>query len=431
MKLVHPLLFLSLATCTVQHHHYQAPPPKPPGQPSRPPSQPSRPRQPAAPSIKRHASAQKPPRTRAPGRAKVATRERPATVKVAVRIPPPPSATDVIIAPPPTLTFSEQDLGTPYTADFQAYRGPEGRSVFPRGKISSNDVSRYEGSVFAIDTEQSLRAHAGAWGVQVNAGTLSSSRFAAQRVLQIDRCSWVDDRTALRNAPPAAVYYPAAICFGHRYEAVLEGSATEFSAGVKASFLLFSAGVEGFAAQHRLKLDIKADGLRRKKDCATLTFKDPAAFEACFEPAQTAPTPVWVEWRVIPGRTPPPGKIAWKPTRTADCGGTQTNCRPCKSWRFESLSFSGEGSDFDGPADVRIVINEPNGAERRLHGSEPKFKDRPIYAAPGDVIRYYAFDEDMFFDDPLGTGFITVQEFHRDGRASQGRVTVIGQCERS
>lgn len=350
---------------------------------------------------------------------------------MAVRIPPPPSATDVIFAPPPTLTFSEQDLGTPYTAEFRAYRGPDGRSVFPKGKISTDTRSRYDGSVFAVDTEQSLRAHAGAWGVQVNADTASSSRFAAQRVLQIDRCSWVDDRTALRNAPPAAVYYPAVVCFGHRYEAVLEGSANQFTAGVKASFLVFSAGLEAFASQHKLKLTIKADGLKRKKDCAGLSFSDPAAFEACFEPAPTAPTPIWVEWRVIPGRRPPPGKIAWKPTRTANCGGTQENCRPCQSWRFESLAFSDKGSDFDGPGDVRIVINEPNGAERTLYGTEPSLKDRPIFAAPGDVIRYYAYDEDPFFNDPLGSGFITVQEFHRDGRASQGRLTAIGQCERS
>jgi hypothetical protein len=352
-------------------------------------------------------------------------------VKVAVRIPPPPTATDVIFAPPPTLAFSERDLGAPYTANFQAYRGPDGRSVFPKGRVATGPVSRHEGSVFTIDTEQSLHAHAGAWGVQVSGGTASKSRFAAHRVLQIDRCSWVDDRTALRHAPPDAVYYPAVVCFGHRYEAVLEGSASQFSAGVKASFLLFSAGMDAFASQHKLKLNIKADGLRRKKDCSTLTFSDQASFEACFEPAETAPTPVLVEWRVIPGRKPPPGKVAWQATKTADCGGTQVTCRPCQSWRFESLDFSDKGSDFDGDGDVRIVISEPNGAERKFYGSAPKFKDSPIYAAPGDIIRYDAYDEDLLRDDPLGTGFITVQDFHRDGRASQGKLTVIGQCERS
>ncbi len=351
-------------------------------------------------------------------------------VRAAARIPPPPTTDDVIIAPPPTLTFSERDLGTPYSAEFRAYRGPDGRSLFPRAEIVTDVRTRYEGGVFAIDTEESLSAHAGAWGVRLSAGTAKTSRYAAHRALQIDRCSWVDDRTAIRNAPPAAVYYPAAVCFGHRYEAVLEGSANQFTAGVKASFLIFSAGLDAFAAQHKLKLDIKADGLKRKDTCTSLTFTDPAAFEACFEPPASASTPIWVEWRVIPGRKPLPGKISWKPTRTANCGGTSDNCRPCQSWRFESTAFSDAGADFGSDADIRVVITEPNGAERKLYGSTPSFKDNPIFAKPGDVIRYYAYDEDMFFDDPLGNGFINVQDFHRDGRASSGRLTAIGVCER-
>ena len=336
----------------------------------------------------------------------------------------------MIIAPPPTLTFSERDLGTPYSAEFRAYRGPDGRSLFPKGDVVNDVRTRYEGSVFTIDTEQSLRAHAGAWGVDVSGSTTSSSRYAAHRAVQIDRCSWVDDRTAMRNAPAAAVYYPAAICYGHRYEAVLEGSISQFTAGVKASFLIFSAGLDAFAAQHKLKLNIKADGLKRKATCNSLTFNDPAAFEACFEPAMSASTPIWVEWRVIPGRKPAPGKFNWKPTRTSNCGGTADKCRPCQSWRFESTLFSGDGGDFGSDADIRIVVTEPNGAERKLYGSASSFKNNPIYAAPGDVIRYYAYDEDVFFDDPLGSGFLSVQEFHRDGRASSGRLTAIGVCEK-
>jgi hypothetical protein len=336
----------------------------------------------------------------------------------------------VIIAPPPTMAFSERDLGTPYSAEFRAYRGQDGRSLFPKGEIVNETRTRYEGSVFTIDTEQSLRAHAGAWGVQVSGGTTNTTRYAAQRAVQIDRCSWVDDRTAMRNAPPAAVYYPAAICFGHRYEAVLAGNVNQFTAGVKASFLIFSAGLETFASDHKLKVDIKADGLTRKAGCNTLTFREPADFEACFEPATSASTPIWVEWRVIPGRKPLPGKIDWKPTRTANCMGTGDNCRPCRSWRFESATFSDEGSDFGSSGDIRVLITEPNGAERKLFGSAPTFKDKPIYAAPGDTIRYYAYDEDVLFDDPLGNGFLNVQEFHRDGQASSGRLTMIGVCER-
>lgn len=420
MKYIHPLLALSLTTCTIQHYH---PPTVAPKQPQAHPK-------PAAPVAKKHATAAKKPQARPTASRRPTTRPHTAPVRVAVRIPPPPSPEDVIFAPPPTITFSERDLGTPYTAEFQAYRGADGRSVFPKGKITTEQRTRYEGSVLTIDSEQALRAHAGAWGVQVSGGTASGSRFAAQRALQIDRCSWVDDRTAMRNAPPAAVYYPAAVCFGHRYEAVLEGSVNQFTTGVKASFLIFSAGLDAFAKQHRLKLDIKADGLIRKEGCDNLVFRNDTAFEACFTASNTAATPIWVEWRVIPGRKPPPGKINWKPSRVGNCAGTGENCRPCQSWKFESLSFSDEGSDFGSSGDIRIVITEPNGAERKLYGSSPSFKDRPIYAAPGDVIRFYAYDEDLFVDDPLGTGFINVQEFHRDGRAASGRLTAIGVCER-
>lgn len=418
MKNIHPLLALSLVTCTIQHYHPPTVAPAPQA------------RTKATPHKKPSATAKR-PQTSSPAKSRLSTQKRGPPVRVVVRIPPPPSSDDVIIAPPPTITFSERDLGAPYTADFRAYRGPDGRSVFPKGKITNETRTRYEGSVFSIDTEQALRAHAGAWGVHISANTSSASRFAAQRALQIDRCSWLDDRTAMRTAPPEAVYYPAAICFGHRYEAVLEGSVNQFTAGVKASFLIFSAGLESFAAQHKLKLDIKADGLKRRQGCNALTFSNPAAFETCFEPSASAPTPIWVEWRVIPGRKPPPGKINWKPSRVANCGGTAENCRPCKSWKFESLEFSGEGSDFGSDGDIRILITEPNGSERKVYGSTANLKDRPIIAAPGDMIRFYAYDEDVFVDDPLGTGFINVQEFHRDGRASSGRLTAVGLCERS
>lgn len=422
------LLLFSFTACTIQHYHPASPQPKPP-------------------STNRSASHKvspkvKPPTTGGTQNPKTGVSARPKTrphtppgkspVKVVARKPPPPpSAEDVIFAPPPSITFSEHDLGTPYTEEFRAYRGTDGRSIFPKGKITTEQRTKYEGGVFTIDTEQELRAHAGAWGIQVSAGSLKGSRYAAQRALQIDRCSWIDDRTAMRNAPPEAMYYPAAVCFGHRYEAVLEGTVNQFTAGLKASFLVFSAGIESFAKQNRLKVDIKADGLKRKADCSSITFSAPAVFEACFEPTAAAPTPIWVEWRAIPGRRPAPKKLPWKPSRTSNCGGTQDNCRPCQSWRFESMEFSGEGSDFDGSsAEIRIEITEPNSAERKLYGANPSFKDRPIYASSGDVIRYYAYDDDPFFDDPLGTGFINVKDFHRDGRAVGGRLTAVGVCEK-
>lgn len=427
MHTLRPLLIVSLASCTIQHYHPTTP--SPPAQ--RRPGPSAAAKKPATAAKPKPTATKRPQNSRSGVASRIQTRRHVPTVKKVKRIPPPPSdPSDVIIAPPPSLAFSEQDLGTPYTADFRAYRGPDGRSVFPNGKIFQQESTRYESSVFAIETEQELRAHAGAWGVQLSGSTTSATRFAAQRALQIDRCSAIDDRTAVRNAPPAAIYYPAVICFGHRYEAVLEGNMNRFTAGVKASFLIFSAGVEAFAEQHKLTLDIKADGLKRKPGCSSLTFKNPADFEACFEPAPTTPTPIWVEWRVIPGRKPVQKDISWKPTRAANCGGTRENCRPCQSWRFESMEFTGEGSDFDGsPPEVRIIITEPNGSERKLIGSTPEFKDRPIYAKPGEVIRFNAYDEDFWADDPLGAGFINVQEFHRDGRAPAGRLTAIGVCE--
>ena len=57
-------------------------------------------------------------------------------------------------------------------------------------------------------------------------------------------------------------------------------------------------------------------------------------------------------------------------------------------------------------------------------------RKRPIFAAPGDTIRYGAFERDLFVDDPLGAGVLSVQSHHRDGRAVDGRLVLQGKCEK-
>lgn len=398
-----------LVGCTV--HYYPAgssPPDKNKPSPARPKAQPKSPKA----SSKTHT-----PRTTTAARA----------VK---RRTPPPNPGDTIIAPPPSLAFSRKDLGTPYTADFKAIRGPQGASVFPRGEIIEEERTRYDGYNITIDDLQQFKAHAGGWGIEASAGVARSRRFGVRRAVQVSRCEWIDDRTTLRNPPRGAVYYPAAVCYGFRYEAVLEGNRNQFNAGVKAKFLSYSGGLDSFTRNHKLRLTIKAEGLSRKPTCNKVTFQSPEDFVECYTPTTAAPTPIWVEWRVIPNRRAPRRRIDWIKKNTSNCGGVREDCRPCQRWRFEAAEFSGGGADIGSSADIRIVIQQPDGAERTLRGRRPSLKKRPVIAKPGDVIDYYAYDKDIFFDDPLGSAAVNVLEYHRDGRAPGGRLTFVGACEK-
>jgi hypothetical protein len=417
------LLALSLVACTVNYHPAPSHPESEPSASKSAPAEKPQPRQPEA-------RAEKP--TKTAGSKKTTKRSPKRRVGVVARRPPSPTPGEGTIAPPPTLTFSDADLGTPFTADFRAIRGGAGKNLFPQGKITREERTRYEGNVIVINDIQAFRAHVGAWGVEGSVATARNRRYAAHRALEITRCSWIDDRTAARRAPKTAVYYPAAICYGYRYEALLEGDAKEFHAGVKARLLSYSGGLRAFARSHKLKFSIKAEGLHRKPGCSVLTFSDPQTFEGCYTPraGEKGDTPVWVEWRVIPGRKAAKEKIKWEEANFAKCGGIREDCHPCKRWQFTSAEFSGTGGDFASEADVRVVIYEPNGRERTLRGRRPSFPRKPIIAEPGDTIDYYAYDEDVFFDDPLGSGIVHVHEYHPGGEAVGGRLTLIGTCEK-
>jgi hypothetical protein len=71
------------------------------------------------------------------------------------------------------------------------------------------------------DTDELIAANVGGWGVVgADAADESQLRRASYRAMQIEYVDQLNDMSAMRSPPDAAVYYPARIYYGHSYEVV-------------------------------------------------------------------------------------------------------------------------------------------------------------------------------------------------------------------
>ena len=268
---------------------------------------------------------------------------------------PPTGVTQVLVVPPPTAGITASDLGTPFGADFSPIVGAAGATLFPKAQsLGRIEHREYHHDLVAIDTEQAFSAWLSGWGATLDGGTARSQRHVVFYASELVACEQVDDRTAMRQPPAGAHYYLARVCYGSRLDERVSGDSRSFHAGLKASLFGFGGGFKAFASENKLTHAIQSIGLQRRQGCNAITFPDPAAFQECFgDGGSDGQTIVLVEWRTIPGRTPPRKGIAWGAApRLANCGGTREDCRPCQRWRFDRVTFDvpSAKSDWGGSA---------------------------------------------------------------------------------
>jgi hypothetical protein len=203
-----------------------------------------------------------------------------------------------------------EDLGRPFNARFQPWRGPESRSLFPKAQAKTITVNSVLHDIVEYETEEQLAASLTAWGITVGGGRAKGQRYASYRALQTSHITTVDDSGGMRTPPAGATYYLASIKFGHAYEAVFHGDEYSFHAGVRGSLFSVGGSVEAFSRQANVSFKAVGRGLVPDGD---------AIFAASAEDmrqhyrAEGEPVAVVVEYRRIPGvRVPKVKRIRWR-----------------------------------------------------------------------------------------------------------------------
>jgi len=229
---------------------------------------------------------------------------------------------------PPGL--NPEDLGRPYSSNFEPLIGPEGKSLFPAaGRPKNAEASLFTNYFTVINNSHELRANAHAWGIVSAGGSVGeTTRHAAYRAVQITDVREVDDATPLRGVSGDAAYYIRRIYYGRLYEVVISGEATEFTAGARAEFLVWGGSISGFASKYQLNTQINAKGLRPKATALFARSADEVRSSYVEDPTYNAgnPVPILVEYRRIPnsaikdfktytwseGQAKPRQRIVWR-----------------------------------------------------------------------------------------------------------------------
>lgn len=342
-----------------------------------------------------------------------------------------------IASAPPGLSLN--DLGRPFTADFRRFQGSEGQSLFPEaGPVLRTTQHLFEHDADSIDSDEELAANAGAWGMKLGLEEHSASRYASLRVLEIDHVHEIDDTTAMRRPPRDAAYYPWRVYMGRSYEVVLEGSAEQFNASVRASLLVFTGDVADFARQHELRHSVRARGLAPRTDRAIFA-KTTAEIEKLYRATIDEPVPILVQWRRIPGRQAPSRSVEWKELRQG-CPG-EPGCEPCGRWSFHRVEVGiprskqdGRAWDADGSEPDVVLILRAAG-DTRTSTKQPAYRrtwtlSPAVLVDPGENLRLRAIDKDLMVDDPIFTLNARPGETLRDGRLEfgSGSAVAFGRC---
>ena len=205
-------------------------------------------------------------------------------------------------------------LGTPLDAHFQTIQSG-GTTIFPGAPITGLQADDFKHEKIEIHDTTTFDANVSAWGgafgMRAGMGSSSESRFASYRAYDVHFVSVVDDRYPHSSPPPYAVWYPARIYWGHSYEVVCSGNAYTTSANLEAKIKIFSGNFSASDGQDGINCKLTGRGLQPKKRGAIFAASD-GEVRASYDDFGAPPSPVFVEYRLIPGISPPPpGTINW------------------------------------------------------------------------------------------------------------------------
>lgn len=206
-------------------------------------------------------------------------------------------------------------VGAPVGRDFVRLKGDAARSLFAPEAVKKLSQPSVEITTVTMNDRLSLEANISAWMVNVSGSYDASNRFESRRALQVTGFTTIDDAaTPQVEAAADAVYYVSKVTWGHSYEAVFEGSARSFGAGVEAKLIKFGGSVDALTKSANLHAHLIGLGLTPKTPDALV-----AAPERLLEAYEMSPepVPVLVEYRLITGRPlPENARIEYKPVST-------------------------------------------------------------------------------------------------------------------
>ncbi len=201
-------------------------------------------------------------------------------------------------------------LGRPHDAHFLQLQGEEGRTLFPdAGQIRRAPVNEMRHEYVLVESEETLAANFGGWGITASADGASSTRHASYRAMQIAYVEEIDDTSEMEDPPAGSVYYPARIYYGHSYEVVVSGIERQFHTGVKAQLLAWGGEVKAFAQSHKLTTKAVGRGLRPRNGGAIFA-KTAEDIEKAYV-ADGPAVPIIIEYRQLPNTRGLDRAIAW------------------------------------------------------------------------------------------------------------------------
>ena len=212
------------------------------------------------------------------------------------------------------LGTGEQLLGTTVNSDFVQVNG---NVIFaprqdPSGTgLLQTTVNQVETAWVQVESTTDLAANLGGWGLGMAALNASSTtRYESMRAYQIDYFEDVDLTTLVAQAPPTATYFVSKIFFGHSYEALFSGDQSTFTAALAVSLPEASGSISTTAASDNLSVTNVGHGL--VPDSGDAIFAVSTADVMTNYMATGDAVPIYVEYRLIPGVSAPPGtNIPW------------------------------------------------------------------------------------------------------------------------
>ena len=377
---------------------------------SRPPNQQHRPRQPE------YAQPHDPY-----GEAQPSAQPRPAPAMEATQPPAPPreAHAQVSMRANAPMGVADHHLGRPHDDYFRQFQGRDGRSLFvdrqetpgaqPGSGVIVTKQDHMMHDVLVLENVRQLRANASLLGIgSASINPKTDRRYAVYRAWQITEIHEIDDTREQRPAPPGATWYLARIHYGYAYQVVFTGNKRSFHAGVKAKFLSASGGIERFASENKLEMKVIGSGLQ--PDGKAIFAKTPDQITQHYK-ARSSPSPIFVEYRLIPGATMPPDEsLTWEEEPEFTAGRYKvTSIQIWVGPRSGGLSWDVGGGAPDPMVDVYIGKERFYSCrERDVPVGQPMIcnPDKTVIVSPESFIAVSVVDKDLAEHDVIGSAYM-------------------------
>lgn len=175
---------------------------------------------------------------------------------------------DDVLARAP-LGMGADAVGRFYDSDFRPLVGGAQQIPHTPEQAAAVPVGYTRRDFRVVQTQAELQANASAWGVTGSVTAADASRHAYFRAYTIETMTALSDTVELPEVVPArAAYYVSAVFIGRLFEAHFTSRSTSGSISAGADGLVASGGIEAWASEQNLEVQIDGLGLEAIDDSA-------------------------------------------------------------------------------------------------------------------------------------------------------------------